>query len=246
MVCDISSIFSRSFVISIDDERLGRFYRVMESVFGDSGFYVPPRFVRGVTNGSFRTEKRIIMSHVGIIERAKALGMPSVLIFEDDAVPHPDAAKLMRHYLSDLPDDCRVLQLGTNFRRPREILSAQLVRAGNTRGAHAYIVFEAAYDAFINCHRFVHIDHYFARVARTYLPGYDLFVQFVRKRSAHTGSGYCHGDHHVTQDPPKGFLRPVELTMRAFPSAFSEKEICKMQDAIHAREMSSAESERQP
>lgn len=217
MMCDFEGIFSRSFVISVNDARLGLFHRVMEAAFGGCGFYVPPRVVRGCTDRRFgNTGRRITKSHVSVVEWAKAMKMPSVLIFEDDAFPRPDAAELMKRHLVDLPDDCGTFQLGSNWRRRvnRAVEVHGLYRVADARGAHAYIVFASAYDAYIAQHRtgrYMPIDMFFGRIVRTYIPPYEIFIQYTESESSHRRVGYWLADNRSYADPPDDFLRPDAL-----------------------------------
>ena len=230
MVCDISSVFSRSFVLSVDNRRLGWFHEHMESVFGNSGFYVPPRVVRGYTSlelGGRLPALRIAKAHIDIVKRARDMKFPSVMVFEDDALPRPDAVECMRHHLSNLPDDCGVFQMGSTIRlKVAQDQVNELLRVGRVLGAHAYIIFADAYDAFIN--RFHHgpfapIDEYFARVATTYIPTYDIFIQYdpARRRN---GGYYCN-EPVVGGYAPSGFLSPSDTVVLGFQQTFSPERV---------------------
>lgn len=232
MVCDISDIFSRSFVMSVDNARLGRFHRVMESAFGNSGFYVPPRFVQANVNLDFKL--RCTRTHIDIIEHARDMKLPSVMIFEDDALPRPDAAECMRHHLSNLPDDCAVFQMGSTIRlevAPDKVNG--LLRVRRVLGSQAYIIFANAYDAFIN--RFYHgpfvlFDEYFGRVATTYIPEYDIFIQYDPAKRMN--GGYYSNEPVVGGYAPMGFLSPFHLKVLGFPQAFPPEWVKQARDRL--------------
>ena len=53
-----------------------------------------------------------LLSHLEVVREALRIGLPSILIFEDDAVPDPERIKQLPKILSEVPSDCELLMWG--------------------------------------------------------------------------------------------------------------------------------------
>lgn len=71
-----------------------------------------------------------------------------MLIFEDDAYPCIDARTHIDRALANIPLDCKVLTLGCSFSWDMNGIN-QFFDSAKTWGAHAYVVFRAAYDEYV-------------------------------------------------------------------------------------------------
>lgn len=80
---------------------------------------------------------------------AKKRKWPYVLIFEDDAYPVNHVVNLMDRYLMELPEDCQVLSFGTIFLWDIQGEYGDFWRSYKSYGSQAYVVFQSAYDKFI-------------------------------------------------------------------------------------------------
>lgn len=78
------------------------------------------------------------LSHCLALRQAAALGHPSLLIFEDDAVLHPKMVPWIESV--DLPEDWGILYLGCQHIAPPIPVSPGLVRVTSAYSTHAYAV----------------------------------------------------------------------------------------------------------
>lgn len=76
--------------------------------------------------------------------------MPFVVIFEDDAYPKQHCKEILERYLKYIPKNANIVLLGwsrhcgnQSFQNAYNLVSSII------SGAHAYIVFENAYDTYI-------------------------------------------------------------------------------------------------
>jgi hypothetical protein len=89
------------------------------------------------------------MSHLTAVKKARELGIPSVLIFEDDCLFDPDFVSKFPDYMRQVPADWDMLFLGGyHFERPVPV-SENIVRAVKTLTAHAYAVRQTPYADYI-------------------------------------------------------------------------------------------------
>lgn len=91
------------------------------------------------------------LSHRMVIRRAKLRGCPAVLIFEDDAVLHPDFRRLAEAL--EPPEDWGVLFFGCTHVRSPEVVAPGWVRVNHVWSLHAYAVSEKCYDALLKALR---------------------------------------------------------------------------------------------
>lgn len=106
------------------------------------------------------------LSHYFIIERAKLLGLDSVMIFEDDVELHQDLTPFLQICLSWLPKDWDMLYLGGSHRvAPMPIQGTSwILRAQKTLTTHAYIIRSTMFNMVLHSLPSLHqpVDCYFA------------------------------------------------------------------------------------
>ncbi|MCX4165227.1 MULTISPECIES: glycosyltransferase family 25 protein [Paraburkholderia] len=89
------------------------------------------------------------MSHLNAVKEAKAAGASEVMIFEDDAFFDADFATRFPEFIEQVPDDWHMLFLGAyHFAQPIPV-APNIVKTVETLTAHAYVVRDTLYDAFI-------------------------------------------------------------------------------------------------
>ena len=120
MTIDIKTLLTNSFVISIDNNRLNRFYRI----FSHYNLNTPmPKHYYGFNVKSLICNNNIkkkwpdsaikgSLSHASLVRLAQSLNLPFICIFEDDAYPSKNIINDLTSVLTDLPDDIDVLRLG--------------------------------------------------------------------------------------------------------------------------------------
>ena len=120
----IETMFGYSRVISCSDEK----YIIFKKRFEYFGLPIPRRFngiqlEKTVHSTYYKTLDftvphsmivGITVSHIANVIVAKELNLPFIAIFEDDAFPCIGVIDKLKYYISDIPDDCGVLQLGYN------------------------------------------------------------------------------------------------------------------------------------
>lgn len=157
MKLTVKDLLENSFVISIDEINIAAFYRR----FKDAGLLPLPKHFVGHTlkNGDYSYVKfsqrngitNCTRSHHDIIVMAKALDLPFVCIFEDDAIPAEGAVDTLESVLSDIPDYTRVLFLGslsrsTGYDSPYR---PSVLEHCYVNGSHAYVIFKRHYDEYL-------------------------------------------------------------------------------------------------
>jgi len=196
---NIDDVFKNSYVLSIDDRR---YYMLCNRLLRQH-IYATPRKMRGcsIKNSSsvwgrmlneinHKILPKIISAMVGhftIVQAAKALNLPYVLVFEDDAVPVDGMAQKLAERLAAAPEDANILYLGWVRYYPGNIDKKYTVNPywrklsgnpGNFSGAQAYIVFNKAYDKWIdafNTREFV-TDRTQFFVDNSYISDINLFA----------------------------------------------------------------------
>lgn len=88
-------------------------------------------------------------SHLLIIQKAKLLGLNSVLIFEDDAELHPGFVPLFEDCIKDLPEDWDMLYLGGSHQEKPQPVTNKIYRVSKTLTTHAYIIRKSMFDKII-------------------------------------------------------------------------------------------------
>lgn len=91
-----------------------------------------------------------LRSHLEIIEEARRLGLPRVLIFEDDAALDPEIAKKFITFFQQVPEDWDMLHFGANHMAAPVPISENVVRIRSANSTFAYALNHSVYDAFID------------------------------------------------------------------------------------------------
>jgi glycosyl transferase, family 25 len=94
-----------------------------------------------------------LRSHLDVVEEARRLGAPSVLIFEDDVVFHGDLRQKFAAGMRELPDDWDMLYFGALHKDEPVPLSENLCRLTRSNSTYAYALRNTVYDAFIDLNR---------------------------------------------------------------------------------------------
>jgi len=105
---------------------------------------VDARFVRNLRGYEEKGRYALALTIRLAIRRAKQKGAKSVLLFEDDAVLHPNFVELVNQI--ELPEDWGIFYFGCQHCERPEPFSPGLVRVTRALDAHAWAIHESAYD----------------------------------------------------------------------------------------------------
>lgn len=104
----------------------------------------------------FKTEYRIKpgncgcnLSHLQVIQQAKFMGLPAIMVFEDDVVLRKNFVSLIDQILEDLPPEWDLIMLAGTHKKPLSLVTDKLYLANESYCNHAYIVRECLYDLLI-------------------------------------------------------------------------------------------------
>lgn len=180
-----------SFVISLDNDRLAKFYSIFRSIGWPSDSL--PEHVKGVLLiGDVPKEFGCSMAHAKVLKLAKERDLPFCLIFEDDAYPRIDFKEHIEKALADLPEDANGCMLGFIGTNNNDYLSNNnitfpIYRCGTSfYGSHAYIIFKDRYDSTINLMRgSLHSDIALNRILGMYIVRDPIFIQHINKDGMH-------------------------------------------------------------
>jgi glycosyl transferase, family 25 len=90
-----------------------------------------------------------LLSHLRVVAEARALGLPSVLIFEDDVVFDERLRDNFRDYFAQVPSDWEMLHFGVlHVEEPAEV-AANVRRIRRAYSTYAYALRQTVFDAFI-------------------------------------------------------------------------------------------------
>ena len=215
-VIDISleELFNNSFVISINEKQLAVFVDVFSTAFPG---YVLPKPFRGIKNSGLSGAYNCCLSHGAVVRTAKALDLPFVAIFEDDAYPCMEADGKLANLLHNIPCEANILMLGWIQSNPpmndvrcnaRCNPHIKLVNHGIVWGTHAWIIFKPFYDAFLNaCEKDpgTVVDHMCRKYGSVLISDECLFIQFnpfVSTMGDHIGYTTT-SETHLKYPPPE-------------------------------------------
>lgn len=101
-----------------------------------------------------------LRSHLDVIEKARELGWPSVLIFEDDAALDPQLREKFSAYFPQVPADWDMLHFGANHMAAPIEVSENVVRIRSANSTFAYALNHTVFDSFIelNSKAFTAVD----------------------------------------------------------------------------------------
>lgn len=153
-------LLEHAYVISIDDNRLDRFYENMKKI----NFY-NIKHVIGHLNFSCLA-KNINYTTITLVRHAKINKYPHITIFEDDACPVKDFDTKFKIALDNFPDNPNVVSFGyshckefrnkgkyfdnfkNDFFKNMIYINKKYIRS--FWGAHSYIIYEQDYDRYIH------------------------------------------------------------------------------------------------
>lgn len=141
----LKDLLKHSFVINVDEKRLEWF----KKVFKFHGISPMPKRFQGTTTWYNSGKYNCYLSHRNAILTAKKRKWPYVLIFEDDAYPVNGVVGEMQRCLDELPDECQVLSFGNIFLWDVHGEYGNFWRSYKSYGSQSYVVFEKAYDKFV-------------------------------------------------------------------------------------------------
>ena len=90
-----------------------------------------------------------LRSHVEVVGHARRLGLPSVLIFEDDVVFAPRLREKFRSYVEQLPPAWDMLFFGALHKDEPVKVSENVARLTRSNSTYAYALRDTVFDAFI-------------------------------------------------------------------------------------------------
>jgi GR25 family glycosyltransferase involved in LPS biosynthesis len=109
---------------------------------GDS-LNIPARWIH--TPGAYGC----LRSHVEVVSRARRLGLPSVLIFEDDVVFASRLREKFRSYVEQVPPAWDMLFFGALHKDEPVEVSENVARLTRSNSTYAYALRDTVFDAFI-------------------------------------------------------------------------------------------------
>lgn len=128
------------------EQRTDRWQRSLEE-FARLG--IAGRVIRfpAVTPRDGNAIKGCMLSHLRILRDARARGVESVLVFEDDVEFAPRARETMAAAVSELRQiDWQLLYLGIDLIEPPTRVSAHLLRSYGGHDSHAYAAHRSVFD----------------------------------------------------------------------------------------------------
>ena len=155
----INEVFAHKFCINLD--RRPERWEQMRSKFASCGIKGVQRFaaidgqqVAVPANWSDSPGAYgCLRSHLEIIEEARRLGAPSVLIFEDDAALDPQIQQKFKTYFQQVPSDWDMLHFGANHMAAPIPISENVVRITSANSTFAYALNHTVFDSFIELNR---------------------------------------------------------------------------------------------
>ena len=94
-----------------------------------------------------------LRSHLEVVEEARKLGWPSVLIFEDDAAIDPRLQENFSSYYPQVPSKWDMLHFGANHMSAPLAVSENVVRITSANSTFAYALNRSVFDSFIELNR---------------------------------------------------------------------------------------------
>lgn len=156
---DINEIFSHKFCINLD--RRTERWEQMRAKFASCGIEDVRRFA--AVDGQQTTVPAnwsdspgaygCLRSHLEIIEEARKLGAPNVLIFEDDAALDPQIQQKFKTYFQQVPSDWDMLHFGANHMAAPLPVSENVLRITSANSTFAYALNHSVFDSFIELNR---------------------------------------------------------------------------------------------
>ena len=226
----LEDFFSNSFVLSIDQERLDRFYALFRESFTHCRNL--PRTFTGFRTVGHTSFARVMLGHAAIVRMAQSLGLPFVVIFEDDAYPHDDAEDVLGRLLANIPDPSGVsgiVQLGWTLRKGGRLSRIPgltggyghgpqyaVLSGGECYGLHSYMVPDRLYSRFIESFDATVSTSLLRRFGGSFLTlDTPLFIQSAIKPGNYNKVGFVYNGVNGVRTPPRGFTRDRGLQRQA-------------------------------
>lgn len=198
-----------SFVISMDYNKLCQFYKW----FTMNSIYPLPQHFNAFKHPKLSGPENCSLSHAAIVTMAKTMHLPYVCIFEDDAYPCIDSAKILNE-LTNIPDDCGLLVLGwcsvgNAIKFKQQTFNSKYNRITNyIGGSQSYIIFKQSYDEYLQKYANNRADGIFKDIKNSYILNQPIFIQYSIDTSMNKHKNYIfNGDNCI---PPKNFPK-VEI-----------------------------------
>ena len=151
----INQLFPDKVCINLD-RRLER-WRAMQHKFQQHGIHAVQRFTAidgetlkiptgwSGTPGAYGC----LLSHLEVVREARRLGLPGILIFEDDVVFDYEFDRKFSHSIRELPADWDMLFFGALHKDELIKISDNIGRITQANSTYAYALRDTVYDAFI-------------------------------------------------------------------------------------------------
>jgi GR25 family glycosyltransferase involved in LPS biosynthesis len=94
-----------------------------------------------------------LLSHVNVIEEARALNAESVLIFEDDTNFDPEFTSKFASFIAEVPSNWDMLYFGALHKDEPVRLSEHVYRITKANSTYAYALKRTVFDAFLELNR---------------------------------------------------------------------------------------------
>ena len=94
-----------------------------------------------------------LLSHVNVIEEARAHNAESVLIFEDDTILDPEFTAKLASFVAEVPGDWDMLYFGALHKDEPVRLSKHVYRITKANSTYAYALKRTVFDAFLELNR---------------------------------------------------------------------------------------------
>ncbi|MEW6209830.1 MAG: glycosyltransferase family 25 protein, partial [Acidobacteriota bacterium] len=111
-----------------------------------------------------------LQSHLKIIERARRDSLPSIMVFEDDVVFHPQFDECFPRCVEQLPADWDMIYLGAGHMDAPLRISDNVIRLQKSYSTYAYALRSTVYDAFIELARQeeFQVDAYYGKLQKQF------------------------------------------------------------------------------
>ena len=152
---DINEVFPHKICINLD--RRPERWNDMRGKFDRCGIHDVQRFAavdgqRAVIPANWLDSPGAygcLRSHLEVVQEARKLGWPSVLIFEDDAAIDPGLQENFRSYFPQVPSNWDMLHFGANHMSAPVEVAKNVVRITSANSTFAYALNSSVFDSFI-------------------------------------------------------------------------------------------------
>lgn len=164
----------KAFCINLD-HRQDRLHLVMEQ-FTKHDLKVERIAAVDGRTGEYKNEKcdsynnACTLSHMKVIEQAKAEGLKTIMILEDDVILHKYFVQLLEECMLDIPPGWDMLYLGGTHRKKPQLITSKIFRVVQTLTTHAYIIRSQMFDEVLKLFALQDrpVDCYYAELQKKY------------------------------------------------------------------------------